>query len=56
MVTEKDVREAWVTWQIAEAKQKGWSHAECLDLREDYCRVRDQFRLQEGEITQSRFL
>lgn len=49
MITEKDVREAWVSWQIAESKDRNWSHEECIRLRQEYYNLRKQFEEQGGD-------
>ena len=49
MVTEQQVRSAWVRWQMAESRERNWSFAECMERREEYVTLRDQYEKQDND-------
>lgn len=49
MVDRKECREAWVWWQMAESRERGWAFEDCLTSRNKYQQIRDQYRDEHGE-------
>ena len=49
MIAKYDVRQAYIAWQVAEAKERNWNYDECARLRMEYYALRDEWQSEYGE-------